>query len=60
MQTIETLKAQGREKDIEAVVKEMRMKRRVDIPRDFAYVEGRPFDDYIHDMKIVQIFVSLI
>jgi len=59
MQVVETMKAQGREKEIESVVKEMRKKHRIDIPRDLAYVEGRLFEDYIHDMKIVQRFATL-
>ena len=29
------------------------------IPAELAYVEGRLFDDYIHDMKIVQRFALL-
>ncbi|MFA5537077.1 MAG: RtcB family protein [Bacillota bacterium] len=30
-----------------------------DIPRDLAYVSGGLFDDYIHDMKIIQKFAIL-
>ncbi len=29
------------------------------IPRDLAYVSGQLFDDYIHDMKLVQYFAEL-
>ena len=32
---------------------------RTDIPREMAYVHGRLFEDYIHDMKIVQQFAVL-
>ncbi len=59
MKVIETLKAQGREKEIEETVKNLRRERRTNIPRDLACVEGRLFDDYIHDMKIVQKFATL-
>jgi len=30
-----------------------------DLPKDLAYVEGALFDDYIHDMKIIQRFATL-
>ncbi|MDR2965972.1 MAG: RtcB family protein [Treponema sp.] len=30
-----------------------------DIPKDLAYVSGQLFDDYIHDMKIIQQFANL-
>ncbi len=30
-----------------------------DIPKALAYVSGRLFEDYIHDMKIVQLFAEL-
>lgn len=26
----------------------------ISVPKDLAYVEGRLFDDYIHDMKLIQ------
>ena len=31
----------------------------MDIPKDLAYVEGKLFDDYIHDMKLTQRFAVL-
>jgi len=31
----------------------------IGIPRDLAYVSGKLFEDYIHDMKIVQAFAAL-
>ena len=31
----------------------------LDIPKDLAYVEGKLFDDYIHDMKLTQRFAVL-
>ncbi|MCL2674952.1 MAG: RtcB family protein [Defluviitaleaceae bacterium] len=30
-----------------------------DLPKDLAYVEGALFDDYVHDMKIIQRFAVL-
>lgn len=58
-QTIEMLKAQGRFQEIEPTVKALKKEHEINIPRDLAYVEGKLFDDYIHDMKIVQKFASL-
>lgn len=34
-------------------------KKQQDIPRELAYVEGQDFEDYIHDMRIVQKYVEL-
>lgn len=53
------LRAQGREKDIKRELKKRKSKVVTDIPRDLAYVSGQLFDDYIHDMKIVQYFAEL-
>ena len=43
-------------KEIEAEVKKLRKEHPIDIPKELAYVEGKLFDDYIHDMKIIQGF----
>jgi RNA-splicing ligase RtcB len=32
---------------------------RTDIPRDLAYASGKLFDDYLHDMRIIQHFATL-
>ncbi len=53
------LRAQGREKDIKRELKKRRSGAVTDIPRDLAYLSGQLFDDYIHDMKIVQYFAEL-
>lgn len=53
------LRAQGREKDIKRELKRRKSEVVTDIPRDLAYVSGQLFDDYIHDMKIVQYFAEL-
>jgi RNA-splicing ligase RtcB len=58
---IARLKADGRAKEIETAVKERRANSAaaINIPVDLAYVEGQLFDDYIHDMKIIQKFAVL-
>ena len=47
---IESLRAQGREKEIQKELSNLTC----DIPKDLAYVGGMLFDSYLHDMKIVQ------
>lgn len=56
---IEKLRAEGREREIEFCVEKMKRAREGKIPRDLVYVEGKNFDDYIHDMKIIQRFADL-
>ncbi len=56
---IDRLKKEGREKDIQSQIELLKTERSVLIPDDLAYVEGKLFDDYIHDMKIVQRFATL-
>lgn len=53
---IETLKAQGREKEIENVLKGFCEK---DCLEGKDYLEGRAFDDYIHDMRIAQLYSQM-
>lgn len=52
---IENLKAEGRHSEIETEIKKAKMAIS-DIPKDLAYVSGKLFYDYIHDMQIVQEF----
>ena len=55
-------RATGRAKEIQAALKTLRSREAAglkDLPRDLAYVEGELFDDYIHDMRIVQRFAAL-
>lgn len=47
---IETLRAQGREREIQKELSNLTC----NIPKDLAYVSGMLFDSYLHDMKIVQ------
>lgn len=56
---IDEMKLQGREKEIEAAVREHNSQAKKAVPDHLAYVYGAAFDDYIHDMKIVQEFAML-
>ena len=60
-QLIKEMKAQGNSKEIHNTLKALRKKRAEATPvaRDLAYVEGELFEDYIHDMRIVQHFAVL-
>lgn len=53
---IKELKSQGREKEIRSSIKALKNVIRTNIPKQLAYVSGELFDQYIHDMKIVQEF----
>jgi len=55
---IEELKASGRQKEIQSVLKTMKAKHSP-VPKALAYVEGELFEQYLHDMKIAQRFASL-
>ncbi|UWG96645.1 RtcB family protein [Dehalobacter sp. DCM] len=52
-------KAEGRDKEIAKALKELKSQVITDVPYALAYVSGNLFDDYIHDMKIVQQFAEL-
>jgi RNA-splicing ligase RtcB len=59
---IAKLKAEGREREIADTIKRLKAEVKhesVSISKDLAYVNGRLFDDYIHDMKIIQRFAVL-
>lgn len=51
---IEKLKSEGREKEISSALKEFSKENPTDIPKMLAYCEGDLFNDYIHDMRIMQ------
>lgn len=55
---IENLKKEGRQKEIETILQNMK-KERETVPKMYAYVSGELFTDYIHDMKIMQKFAVL-
>lgn len=51
---IADLKAQGRQREIQKSIEELKNTIRTDIPKQLAYVSGDLFEQYIHDMKIIQ------
>lgn len=53
LEVIEQLKKEGRQSEIEAVLKASK-KSKPSIPDDLAYLEGQHLEDYLHDMKIAQ------
>lgn len=55
---IEELKAAGRQKEIQQVLKVLKAKY-TPIPKPLAYVEGELFEQYLHDMQIAQRFAEL-
>ena len=58
-ETIERLKAEGRTSEINSTIKEMKRMHKILKSNPFSYVEGKLFDDYIHDMKLTQQFALL-
>lgn len=55
---IKILKEEGRENEINHTVKLLN-KKGTTIPRETAYCEGELFEDYVHDMKIVQEYATV-
>lgn len=53
------LKAEGKTKQIESEIKKLKNTKTTDVPKHLAYAEGKLFEQYIHDMKIVQEFARL-
>jgi tRNA-splicing ligase RtcB len=53
------MKAEGREKEIQKELKKLKNIKQTSIPKALAYVSGELFEQYIHDMKIVQHFAML-
>lgn len=51
---IQKLKAEGREKEIEAELKKLPVSEKV--PNELAYLEGEDLEGYLHDMRICQDF----
>lgn len=52
-------KADGREKEIQTAIDELKAQVRTEIPKQLSYLSGQLMEDYIHDMKIVQRFALL-
>ncbi len=53
---VRKLKAEGREKDIQAELKKLQ---KPACNKELAHLEGQDFADYIHDMEIVQRYASV-
>ena len=58
-EVIAQLKAEGRFKEIQKTISALKKEHDLTIPKDLAYVEGKLFEDYIHDMRITQQFAML-
>ncbi len=56
---IEMYKAMGKEKKIEEAIRRLKNTGKDGIPKHLAYCEGELFNQYIHDMKIVQRFAMI-
>lgn len=58
-QFVAQMKADGRQKEIQKELKKLKNTKRTNIPKALAYVSGALFEQYIHDMRIVQRFAEL-
>lgn len=58
-EAIARLKAEGRCREIQKTISALKKEHTLSLPKDLAYVEGRLFEDYIHDMKLTQRFAML-
>lgn len=56
---IKRMKEEGRGREIQATIQELRKEHPVEFPKALAYVEGKLFEDYIHDMRLTQYFAML-
>lgn len=56
---IKKYKAEGREKEIQSAIKDLKNQVLTNIPYSLAYVSEDLFEDYMHDMQIVQHFATL-
>lgn len=56
---IADLRSQGREREIQKSITVLKNTKRTNIPKQLAYVFGELFEQYIHDMKIVQRYAEL-
>lgn len=52
-------KAKGRDKEIQSAIKELKKQVLTNIPQNLAYVSNDLFANYIHDMKIIQLFSAI-
>ncbi len=56
---IDQMKAEGRQKEMQKEIKKLKNQVLTDVPFTLAYLSGKLFEDYIHDMKIVQEYAAL-
>lgn len=56
---IERLKSEGKDKQIQSEIIKLKNTKFTNVPKHLAYCEGELFEQYIHDMKIVQQFAML-
>lgn len=56
---ITELKSKGREQEIQKSIAALKNVKRTNIPKALSYISGKLFDQYIHDMKIVQRYAEL-
>lgn len=56
---IERLKSEGKDKQIQSEITKLKNTKFTNVPKHLAYCEGKLFEQYIHDMKIVQQFALL-
>lgn len=53
---VDRLKAEGREKDIQAELKKLKCKQ---VKKELAYIEGEDLEGYLHDMRLCQEYAVL-
>ena len=56
---IAKMKAEDKEKQIQTEITKLKNTKFTDVPKHLAYCEGELFEQYIHDMRIVQEFAML-
>jgi len=56
---VANLKAEGKTKNIQQEIKKLVNTKKTSIPKHLAYTQGELFEQYIHDMKIVQEFALI-
>ena len=56
---IERMKSEKKQKGIQKEIEKRKKTFTCEIPKELAYVEGDNFNDYIHDMRIIQQYADL-
>lgn len=55
---IEKMKANREQQKIQQTLEKLKKEFTTDIPNDLAYLQGENYNDYLHDMKIMQIYAD--